>query len=114
MTPITLSPGAFILLALACGFISALGAAAVMQRLAARYVREAIFEAVSDANCILVRDISCEFKLESSGGELVAHQQVITSGTKVSSQFVENWLEKRGLVMSPKGPDFRIKTGNKS
>lgn len=111
MSPITLTPGAFILLALACGFISALAAAAVMQRLAGSYVREAIFEAVAEANCILVRDISCEMTLKSSTGVLVAHSEIVTSGTKVSAQFVENWLESRDLVMSPKGPDFSVKAG---
>lgn len=109
MNPITLTPGAFILLALACGFISALGAAAVMQALAARYVREAIFEAVAEANYVLVRDISCKLTIKSSEGKLVANQEIVTSGTKVSAQFVEKWLESRSLVMAPKGKDFNIK-----
>lgn len=109
MSPITLTPGAFILLALFCGFISALAAAAVIQSLAARYVREAIFEAVADANCILVRDISCEMVIKASDGRIIAEQEIVTSGTKVSSQFVENWLESRDLVMAPKGKDFNVK-----
>lgn len=109
MSPITLTPGAFILLALACGFISALAAAAVMQSLAARYVREAIFQAVADANCILVRDIRCENVFKASDGRIIGTQEIVTSGTKVSAQFVEHWLENRSLVMAPKGKDFKVK-----
>lgn len=109
MIPITLTPGAFILLALACGFISALAAIAVIQSLATRYVREAIFEAVADANCILVRDISCDVVFKASDGRVLTHQKIETSGTRVSAQFVEKWLESRGLVMAPKGKDFIVK-----
>lgn len=109
MSPITLTSGAFILLALFCGFISALAAAAVTQSLASRYVREAIFEAVADANCILVRDISCETVIKASDGRVIGEQQITTAGVKVSSQFVEKWLESRDLVMAPKGKDFKVK-----
>lgn len=106
MSPILLTPGAFILLAIFCGFFSALAAALVIQTLAARHVREAIYKAVADANCILVRNVSCNMTVRAEDGRLIWSQNIETSGPEASAQFVENWLDRRDLVMCPKGQDF--------
>lgn len=106
MTTITLTPGVFILLALICGFISALASAAVTHTFIVRHVRDAIYKSVDDANSILVRNVSCNMNVRAEEGRLIWSQNIETSGAEASAQFVENWLDRRDLVMSPKGQDF--------
>lgn len=35
-------------------------------------------------------------------------------GNNITAKYIEKWLDDRGLVMSPKGQDFKVKAGASS
>jgi hypothetical protein len=94
---------------LLCGLASALAAAAITHSVLNRNLRDAVFKTVSDANCILVRDITCKTTMRTEDGRVFFNQSISTSGSEASALFVEHWLDSRNLVMAPKGHDFGMK-----
>jgi hypothetical protein len=59
---------------------------------------------IDDMNIhIIIDGEMCEYKITTG-----------VTACNLNSQYVEKWLNDRGLMMTPKGTDFRVKVGSKS
>lgn len=58
---------------------------------------------------ITIDQINTIFQIRAENGRLLANSTVTTKYQELSADLVQQWLDKRGLVMAPKGKDFSVR-----
>lgn len=56
-------------------------------------------------DAFLVQAVNCHVSFDTESGDYKTRLGIVPA--EVSGGIVESWLDKRGLVMMPKGRDFR-------
>ncbi|MDP3887057.1 hypothetical protein [Hydrogenophaga sp.] len=62
---------------------------------------------------IVLKSLTLKTTITDEDDGLSVHSGATWSASGVTGQFVEQWLERRNLVMSPKGKDFTVGTKSK-
>ena len=57
---------------------------------------------------MVVDSVTLNSAIEDEDGVLVHRNSLTVKPRELSVDFVERWLDRRQLVMSPKGKDFRV------